>query len=171
MNNKPFYSILFNHESNYILKNDWTEAYDENDRECFKLSFKDEYYHKFIYLENKHLYPTEKSPQSGFSKEQLLNYMKEKTNQMISICEKKNNDYAKTDQAFANFQSVEKLGITSVEKGILVRMMDKTSRINSFIDKGILSVEDEKIEDTIMDLANYSLILGAYFKHKKDVTK
>jgi hypothetical protein len=45
-------------------------------------------------------------------------------------------------------------------------MMDKLGRLASFIQKGQLNVADEKVEDTLLDLANYCVILAAYLQHK-----
>ena len=82
---------------------------------------------------------------------------------MYSIMEKKNADYAKSDP-FWNFKLVESLWITSVEKGILVRMADKMSRISTLIDQEA-QVKDEAIEDTLQDLANYAIILKIYLQN------
>lgn len=81
---------------------------------------------------------------------------------MRSITEKKNSDYTgASENAFANFQNAEALGICSLEAGILVRMTDKMSRLASFIKKGSYEVADESFEDTCLDLANYAIILAA----------
>ncbi len=46
------------------------------------------------------------------------------------------------------------------EMGLLIRMNDKIERLNNLINyKQQLSVSDEKIEDTIKDLINYSIYL------------
>lgn len=92
---------------------------------------------------------------------------KETLEKMNSIREAKNHDYAGVGDPFDNFKMVEKLGITSVEKGILVRMTDKMSRIVNLLEREG-KVEDEKIEDTLLDLANYTVILKCYLEHKKD---
>lgn len=85
----------------------------------------------------------------------------------IQISKKKNADYTGINQdPFANFKSVEALGI-STEAGFLTRMMDKMARIGSFISKGELQVKDESVTDTLSDLANYSCLLAAYIKSKK----
>ena len=85
----------------------------------------------------------------------------------MEILINKNADYSGDDnEFFNNFLNVERLGITSVEKGLLVRITDKFTRINNLIDKEA-KVKDEKIEDTIADFINYLAILGAYLKFKK----
>lgn len=79
----------------------------------------------------------------------------------------KNKDYTGvTSDPFANFTRVEALGIASVEVGFLTRMTDKLSRINSFVQKGSLAVKSESVEDTLIDLANYSLLMAGYIKSK-----
>lgn len=102
------------------------------------------------------------------NKLEYLQYHKSAVDKMTEITKAKNSDYTGvTDDPFANFSRVESTGITSTEKGFLVRMMDKVSRINSFVDKGILEVKDESVEDTLFDLANYSILLAAYIHGKK----
>lgn len=89
---------------------------------------------------------------------------------MVEIAKAKNHDYAGFDSdPFANFKIVENCGIASVEQGFLTRMMDKVSRINSFVKQGVCNVKDEKIEDTLIDLANYSILMAGYIKSKKEV--
>jgi len=83
---------------------------------------------------------------------------------MLQIAKTKNHDYSKQG-AFTNFKMVENLGITTAEKGILTRMCDKMSRIVNLLDSEAM-VEDEKIEDTLIDLANYAIILNIYLKQK-----
>lgn len=99
----------------------------------------------------------------------LVDYLKEKTAAMVAIAEKKNADYTGGDtDEFFNFTAVESLDVMSAEEGIFVRMIDKFMRVRSFIKKGVLEVKDETVEDTLIDLANYSLILAALIKKKKD---
>jgi len=91
-------------------------------------------------------------------------------NDLITITRKKNADYsgASEDDPFANFSIVESNNICSVETGMMVRMSDKMSRISTFVKKGILQVEDESVEDTLKDLANYALLMACYIKQKKN---
>jgi len=83
---------------------------------------------------------------------------------------RKNSDYAghAGDKPFANFEGVEAMGITSTERGFLVRMTDKLSRLSTFCDGGIFEVKDESVEDTCMDLVNYAILFYAFVKGKKD---
>lgn len=87
---------------------------------------------------------------------------------MVEITRAKNADYTgNSDDPFSNFKVVEAFGTVSAEGGFLVRMTDKFARINSFVQKGVLQVKDESIEDTLLDLANYSILLLGYIKSKK----
>jgi hypothetical protein len=82
--------------------------------------------------------------------------------------QKKNHDYAgkRGTEPFANFTRAEAMGITSTEKGMMVRLLDKMSRLSSFIESGQFKVEDEKLKDTIIDMINYSVLLYAYLDEK-----
>ena len=103
------------------------------------------------------------------NREQYIAFLEEKLTEMLEIAKKKSHDYSSfSDSVFANFEVVGLCGIASVEQGFLTRMMDKISRINSFVKQGITLVDDEKIDDTLLDLASYSLLLSAYIKSKKE---
>lgn len=101
---------------------------------------------------------------------EFLEYHESTCNKMTEVTKVKSYDYAgfADNDPFANFRIVENCGIASVEQGFLTRMMDKVSRINSFIKQGVCEVKDEKIEDTLIDLANYSILMAAYIKSKKE---
>jgi len=89
----------------------------------------------------------------------LLDKMKE-------IHSNKNHDYSGEGDPFRNFRMSEEMGIPSW-KGCLIRMGDKYSRLCSFAKKQEYKVKDENIEDTLMDLAIYSLIDIILYKEKK----
>lgn len=84
------------------------------------------------------------------------------------IRRKKGADYGdiKKDNPFANLKEVESLGISAFI-GILIRLCDKFGRLKSFAKKGSLQVKDETIEDTLLDIANYSLL--AILLHKEEI--
>ena len=63
---------------------------------------------------------------------------------------------------------VESLGVATTEEGFVVRMSDKLMRVANLVSSGNPNlVEDEKIEDTLIDLANYALLLATYRKMKR----
>ena len=87
---------------------------------------------------------------------------------MIEVTKAKNADYTgEGDDPFANFTRVEALGITDTARGFLVRMTDKMSRITSFAQKGFLLVKDESVEDTLIDLANYSILMAGFLRSRR----
>lgn len=100
---------------------------------------------------------------------EYIEFHKSICDRMVEVTKAKSHDYAgfADDDPFANFRVVELCGISSTEQGFLTRMMDKMSRINSFVKQGVCEVKDEKIEDTLIDLANYSILMAGYIKSKK----
>ena len=89
---------------------------------------------------------------------------------MNKIMEAKDRDYTTDSNPFSNFNLVEDMWIASAEQAILVRMSDKFSRIANLIDSEA-KVKDETIEDTLIDLANYSIILKLLLKSKQQWKK
>ena len=81
----------------------------------------------------------------------------------LNLVVSKTKDYATMDDPYRNFRMSENVGV-SVEKGILVRMCDKMSRIGNLIEKDSSSVTNESVEDTLIDLMNYANILLCYRK-------
>jgi len=75
---------------------------------------------------------------------------------MGKIFDAKNKDYS-NGNLYKNFFESERIKI-SPSKGVILRMLDKVSRICNLINKERFEVKDESIEDTLLDLANYSLI-------------
>ena len=61
----------------------------------------------------------------------------------LELFKKKNQDYG---DAFAKYGTL----------GVLVRISDKLQRFQSITKNQITLVEDEKLEDTLLDLHNYS---------------
>lgn len=90
--------------------------------------------------------------------------------EMKKIMIAKNHDYAGELDAFKNFRYCEELGICSTEQGLMVRMSDKMSRISNLLSSDAM-VKDEKITDTLQDLANYSIILKCWLETKNDSSK
>jgi len=108
-----------------------------------------------------------KKGENNMNRETYMKFHEDCCQKMISITKKKNADYAgKGDDAFANFTRVEGLGISSTEQGFLTRMFDKFSRLISFQQNGELQVKDESVEDTLLDLANYCILMAGYLKSK-----
>lgn len=82
----------------------------------------------------------------------------------LELMKIKNKDYARDSDALSNFKSVEVIDLTS-EQAILVRVLDKISRVSNLIGKSA-SVKDESVEDTLLDCINYLAILKAMLEAK-----
>lgn len=74
---------------------------------------------------------------------------------MCELYEKKNADYGDSFNI-----SLDKYGIIAA----LTRMSDKFNRIENLILNQNKKVEDEKIEDTLIDLANYAMMTVLWMK-------
>jgi len=78
-------------------------------------------------------------------------------NEAFLLFQKKNKDYG---DAFAKYGPV----------GVLMRMGDKISRLQSITKSGIVLVNDEKIRDTLIDLHNYSAMAVILLDEEKTLT-
>lgn len=84
----------------------------------------------------------------------------------LELVKLKNADYAEEGDPFLNFKNSEVVGV-SLEKGILVRIMDKITRISHLLERPN-QVKDEKLADSILDAINYLAILKVYEKKEKN---
>lgn len=102
------------------------------------------------------------------TKDEYFKFHREFCDKMIEVTKKKNHDYTGgADDPFANFSNVKACGGATAEQGFLIRMNDKAMRISSFVEKGKLLVEDESVQDTLHDLANYCALMSGYIESKK----
>ena len=103
------------------------------------------------------------------NKKEYLKEFEQLTTKMLETTKKKNSDYTGDDNSpFKNFTMVETMGFSTTEQGFLTRMTDKIMRVSSFVKNGTLQVKDESATDTLLDLANYALLMICYLKSKKD---
>lgn len=86
-----------------------------------------------------------------------------------AILRKKNQDYAAGNDPLSNFKLAEQMNIATTDKAIFIRMMDKVSRLSVFLQKGHFLVQNETVKDTLLDLANYCVILAYYFSQKDKI--
>lgn len=70
---------------------------------------------------------------------------------------RKNHDYAGAGDPLRNFHKCEAMGFSAFE-GVMIRLTDKWSRLESFMKQGVMTVKDESVIDTLMDNAVYSLL-------------
>lgn len=90
-----------------------------------------------------------------------------------SLIEKKNSDYAGEQDPFKNFKLFEFIikgvDISTCDRtqlAMLVRIIDKIQRVANLLSEDKAKVNDESIEDTLLDIANYCHIMLAYRKDK-----
>lgn len=82
---------------------------------------------------------------------------------MCEIHSTKNQDYG-GGNPLGNFMECAEIDVPPVI-GIMVRLGDKWSRIKSLIKQGGEGqVKDESLIDTLMDMANYSILMAVMFK-------
>jgi len=104
------------------------------------------------------------------NRKELLNHHAELCEKAVRIMKKKNHDYAGQDggQPFANFERCESMGVCSTEQGFLVRVIDKVSRLATFVEAGELKVDNEGYEDAVLDIINYMILFSAFVKDKNE---
>lgn len=90
----------------------------------------------------------------------------------LKLINSKNSDYANPTDFYANFRLCEQAGVPMFI-GIHVRMLDKISRLNSFLERfnrtGKITANHESIEDTLLDTINYAAImLDTYRQWERD---
>ena len=77
---------------------------------------------------------------------------------MAAIHNAKKHDYASNDDPLGNFKEARRLGISPLQ-GIMIRLTDKYTRACNWVRRnGDHAVKDEGLADTLIDLANYSLL-------------
>jgi len=84
---------------------------------------------------------------------------------------RKNADYATggdvREDAFKNFRKSEEVTSIPVEVGILIRLSDKIARLGRLLQEGYKpQVDDEKVEDTLLDIVNYAVLIAAFLSEK-----
>lgn len=82
--------------------------------------------------------------------------------QMLMIHEAKNHDYGNSFDVTCNT-----FGVVAA----LVRMWDKLNRLTQLSKTDDRKVTDEKIEDTLLDLANYAVMTYCWLKQKEYDTR
>ena len=75
---------------------------------------------------------------------------------MAKICEKKSSDYS-GEMLFKDWLEIEEIGIPAW-KGVVVRLINKFSRLKTLTKKDEPQCEDETMNDTLIDIACLSLI-------------
>lgn len=100
-----------------------------------------------------------KPPRSGGDPEYLAIL-----DDMRTLHQKKAADYGSDSDPFANIRRAESIGIPAW-KAAWVRALDKVGRIDRFCVKG--SLVNESVDDSLMDLAAYSLIALVFLRRAR----
>ena len=104
----------------------------------------------------------------------LLSLHKQLSGEACKLMETKNHDYTSgSADPFANFRASEAIGVSS-KLALLVRMLDKLKRMQTFAEQGQLKVKDESVRDAVIDVINYSVLFYGLTKekpHDQDVLK
>ena len=103
------------------------------------------------------------------SPKELLDFFKKTHTHIQETIQKKNADYSNSQEdAFRNFKAVSSFGIPP-ETGFLTRMVDKFSRAANLIQNPQTKpqVTQESLQDTLEDLAAYTVLLMAYLEDKR----
>ena len=87
---------------------------------------------------------------------------------MQLVYEAKDNDYSATGLPMGNLRKCEDAGIDAW-RGCLVRIGDKMSRLENFLKEKEYLVISEKAEDTVVDLANYAILMSCLLEELKSV--
>lgn len=98
---------------------------------------------------------------------ELLELKKRIFEKCCELTVKKGHDYSGVEDTLSNLKVVELLGVSSAERGVLIRLLDKIMRLKNFIDTGVLQVNEESIQDTVVDAHNYLDLLLALILEKK----
>lgn len=77
--------------------------------------------------------------------------------EMTNVYKKKNSDYG---DSFT--KSCDEFGLISP----IIRMSDKLNRLKSLNKSELLLCDDERLEDTLLDLANYAVMTLVWIKNK-----
>lgn len=101
------------------------------------------------------------------TKEELLTLHETLTSKARKIMKSKNADYSTGIDPFSNFRGSLFIGIEP-ELGIIMRSMDKFKRIEAFVKTGKLEVKDEGVEDAILDVINYMILLRGMTIERKE---
>ncbi len=103
------------------------------------------------------------------NRHELIEYHAEITAEARKLMKRKNHDYAGDDakNPWMNFERSEIMGVCKTEQAFMVRILDKVSRLITFIDAGELQVKEEGVQDSIVDIINYMVLFGAFIEDQK----
>ncbi len=94
--------------------------------------------------------------------EEQLKHFEELTTQMKSTLFKKGNDYANTDR-LSNFKLAGSICCIKPEQNCLSLIATKVARLGVLLNSD-KAPDNESIQDSVLDLANYSILLAMILK-------
>jgi hypothetical protein len=102
------------------------------------------------------------------NRDELIEYHDELCKAARDLMKMKNHDYAGENAAnpWMNFQRSEIMGVCKTEQAFMVRILDKVSRLITFVDAGQLAVKSESVHDSIIDIINYMVLFAAFNSDK-----
>lgn len=88
-----------------------------------------------------------------------------KMDEHMTICSKLNEIYSAKNQDYGDSfgETFQKLGLISA----VTRITDKCNRLQSLSVSKEIKVEDERLEDTLMDMANYCIMTLIELQNQK----
>ena len=103
------------------------------------------------------------------NRDELIEYHEQICEEARELMRVKNHDYAgkNTSSPWMNFERSEIMGLCKTEQAFMVRILDKVSRLITFIDAGELAVKGEGVHDSIVDIINYMVLFSAFCKDKE----
>ena len=103
--------------------------------------------------------------------EDMLANIRSTFEHVLATIEKKNHDYSGDGDPFANAKSALIIGV-GVERGLLVRILDKLMRVSNLLDHDP-RVTEESMRDTLSDAIGYLALLKAYVEidHARQITE
>lgn len=110
---------------------------------------------------------------TAYTTSDLLAFHEFLTDAARSLMVRKNNDYAGSSgtQPFKNFELCSAMGLTTTEVGMAVRLSDKIQRLSHLLSGQKMLVTDESLRDTLLDIINYTVLIGAYVDSKGEDCK
>lgn len=93
-------------------------------------------------------------------RERLFALHRDMTTAALRLMKQKNGSYGKAEDPLFNFR---RHGL----KGFVVRMDDKMSRLDNYIEMGQMTTPDEGVTDTLQDLINYAVLFQFWLQENK----
>lgn len=99
------------------------------------------------------------------SKADYYAFVQDTFDSLLALIKKKNADYtAGADDAFANFRRAEP--VVPMLEATWVRWGDKIQRVDAYFRNGKLEVANEGLEDALLDVIGYSMIMLGELKEQ-----